>query len=145
MELGDGALNREMVDALREAFGRASLAETQAAAAATALGEAFGRTSLAGPSAAVHAREAEVSEVKRYVTSEYMGLAPDCEATNPDVSGCEFVLASDYAALAAAAREVLLYEPEHCCCGTPGCSETRDAWARLRAALGATAAPEEGR
>lgn len=42
-----------------------------------------------------------MSEVKRYVTSEFMGLAPHCSQCEPNVDACEFVLASDYDALRA--------------------------------------------
>ena len=40
-----------------------------------------------------------MTDTQRYVASEFMGLAPNCMAVQPDVSECEFVLASDYDAL----------------------------------------------
>lgn len=38
-------------------------------------------------------------------------------------------------ALRAAIRELLHYEPEHCGCSAPICTQTRDAWELARAAL----------
>ena len=46
--------------------------------------------------------------------------------------------ARDVLALVAVARavpEVLAYEPEHCACGDPGCTQPQEAWRTLRAAL----------
>lgn len=42
-----------------------------------------------------------MSDVQRYIPSEFMGLAPNCTAVRPSVDDCEFVLASDYDALLA--------------------------------------------